>query len=346
MSKSSGCLPHDSKQNLDVGHIRSKSSMRRHYILGWIIVAFISALDASWLYLSEHTVQSASVFAACKGASTLICVALTLRALKKIRRYQSVAAKLRYAEVSDTAAWCALFVSFVSVTCVLSYLCVSINAPLIENRLIEFDHALGFDWLAVYRWTQAHPHVQKILQLAYASGEWQLFAIPLVLGLSGRREALSELFFLLVIGSAFLLLISTPFPATSAFVHFNIEDANASATVSDFAILRDGSLRVIDMAHTQGLVSMPSFHTALAVLFTYSLRRIGWLFSIAVPLNVVMILSTPTQGGHYLADVIAGMLLSALTIQTLNAIIRTRTEVSTSCISASAIGDPVRERLL
>ena len=100
------------------------------------------------------------------------------------------------------------------------------------------------------------------------------------------------------------------------------------------------------MAHTQGLVSMPSFHTALAVLFTYSLRRIGWLFSIAVPLNVVMILSTPTQGGHYLADVVAGLLLSALTIQTLNAIIRTRTEVSTSCISASAIGDPVRERLL
>jgi membrane-associated phospholipid phosphatase len=322
--------------------------MRRRYISGWIIVAFISALDASWLYLSDHAVRLGSVFVACKGAGVLICVALILRALTNIHRYQSVAARLRYAEVSDTAAWCALFVSFVSVTCVLSYLCVSINAPLIENRMIEFDRALGFDWVAVYRWTQAHPHVQKILQLAYASGEWQLFGMTLILGLSGRREALSELFFLLVLGSAFLLLISTPFPATSAFVHFHIEDLNATASVSDFAILRDGSLRIIDIGHTQGLVSMPSFHTALAVLFTYSLRRIRWLFSIAVPLNVVMILSTPTQGGHYLADVIAGLLLSALTIQILNAINRTRTEVSKSSIlsSASAIGNAVRERLL
>ena len=322
--------------------------MRRRYISGWIIVAFISALDASWLYLSEHSVRPGSGSVACKGAGILICVALTLRVLKSIPRYQSVATRLRYAEVSDTAAWCALLVSFVTVTCVLSYLCVSINAPLIENRLIEFDRALGFDWVAVYRWTQAHPHVRKILQLAYASGEWQLFGMSLILGLSGRREALSELFFLLVLGSAFLLLISTPFPATSAFVHFNIEDANATATVSDFAILRNGSLKVIDIGHTQGLVSMPSFHTALAVLFTYSLRRIGWLFCIAVPLNVVMILSTPTQGGHYLADVIAGLLLSALTIQTLNAIIRRRTEVSTSSVpsSAVAIGDAVRERLL
>ncbi|MBB5462827.1 phosphatase PAP2 family protein [Paraburkholderia sp. Cpub6] len=37
----------------------------------------------------------------------------------------------------------------------------------------------------------------------------------------------------------------------------------------------------------------------------------------AIPLNVTMILSTPTQGGHYLADVFAGLLLSALTIAAL-----------------------------
>lgn len=322
--------------------------MRRRYIAGWIIIAFISALDATWLSLSGRTMQSASVFAACKDTGLLVCVALILNAIKSIPRYQSVASRLRYTEVSDTAAWCALFLAFVSATCVLSYLCVSINAPSIENRLVEFDQALGFDWVAVYRWTQAHPHVQEILRLAYASGQWQFLAISLILGLSGRREELSELFFLLVLGSGFLLLISTPFPATSAFVHFNVEDLNARASVSDFAILRDGSLKVIDMGRIQGLVSMPSFHTALAVLFAYSLRRIRWIFSIAVPLNVVMILSTPTQGGHYLADVIAGLVLSALTIQTLNAIIRPRVQVSTSQVlpSATAIADTAGKRFL
>ncbi|MGF6374541.1 hypothetical protein OKW40_007357 [Paraburkholderia sp. RAU6.4a] len=32
------------------------------------------------------------------------------------------------------------------------------------------------------------------------------------------------------------------------------------------------------------------------------------LLLFAIPLNVTMILSTPTQGGHYLADVFAGLL--------------------------------------
>ncbi|WP_310125975.1 phosphatase PAP2 family protein [Paraburkholderia terricola] len=81
---------------------------------------------------------------------------------------------------------------------------------------------------------------------------------------------------------------------------------------------------MIDIATAQGLVSMPSFHTALAILFVYSLRRRRVLACVAIPLNLVMILSTPTQGGHYLADVFGGLCLSALTVRAYNAIARRR----------------------
>ena len=118
---------------------------------------------------------------------------------------------------------------------------------------------------------------------------------------------------------------------TSAFTHFGVEDRSAIATVSEVALLRDGSLRVFDIANAQGLVSMPSFHTALAVLFPYSFRQLRLLFLVALPLNAVMILSNPTQGGHYLVDVITGLLLSALTILTLNAFSRRQTNVWTCC---------------
>ncbi|WP_197500447.1 phosphatase PAP2 family protein [Caballeronia udeis] len=322
--------------NVDLGHVRSQPSMRRRYILGWIIVTFISLIDAFWLGLSGHSVNWASILVTCRGAAMLICLAAILRALNGVSRYRLVTAKLHYGRVSDTAAWCALLVCFVSATCVLSYLCVSINAPLIETRLIAFDRAFGFDWVAFYKWVQAHPYVKKAFQFSYASGQWQLVALPLILSLFGRREAVSEFFFLLLIGSIYLLLISTPFPATSAFIHFNVDDPSATATVSDFALLRNGSLQMIDIATAQGLVSIPSFHTALAVLFTYSLRRLRLLFCIAIPLNVVMILSTPTQGGHYLADVIAGLVLSVLTVQTLNRITHRATVGSTAAATFSA----------
>ncbi|MGF6661445.1 hypothetical protein QF000_003090 [Paraburkholderia atlantica] len=53
------------------------------------------------------------------------------------------------------------------------------------------------------------------------------------------------------------------------------------------------------------------------IVFIYALRRMPRLLLFAVPLNLTMILSTPTQGGQYLADEFAGLLLSALSIAAL-----------------------------
>jgi hypothetical protein len=60
----------------------------------------------------------------------------------------------------------------------------------------------------------------------------------------------------------------------------------------------------------QGIVAMPSYHTVLAVLFTYAFRGTGLLgYGIAV-LNVAMLFSIPPVGGHYLVDVLAGAMLA------------------------------------
>jgi hypothetical protein len=332
-------------EDVDLRFTQSLPSLWRRYLYGWAIVSLILLIDVTWLHLSNHSVRLAGVEAAGKAVGILFCIVVVLRAIQRIPRYEPIAVKLRYAVVSETVAWCALLLCFVSSTCILSYLCVSINAPLVDSSLVRFDRALGFDWPAVYRWVQSHHEVQRILAFAYVSGEWQLIAIPFILGLSGRCEDLSDFFFLLVLSSILLLIISTPFPATSAFVHFKVADQNAASTVSDFAILRDGTMRMFDLTNTQGLVSMPSFHTALAVFFMYSLRRIPLLFGLAMLLNVTMIVSTPTQGGHYLADVIAGLILSAMTIQSLRVASRQRT-VGIPAIFIKAIGSAARERPL
>jgi len=64
----------------------------------------------------------------------------------------------------------------------------------------------------------------------------------------------------------------------------------------------------ISQADAQGLVSLPSFHTALGVLFCLALRhsRLGWP---CLLLNLLMITSTPVMGGHDLVDLLAGALL-------------------------------------
>jgi PAP2 superfamily protein len=308
----------------NLGCTTSLPSFRQRYVVGWSVVTIIAIIDTLWIATSAHSVRWTSLIPSCKTALVLLGIAIVLRVIGRFPRYHVVAKKLHYPRVSDTAAWCALLSLFVSATCILSYLCVSLDAPLVERSLIAFDRSLGFDWPVVYQWVLAHPHVFRVLEFAYASGQWQFIAVPVFLGLFGTREELPTFFFLLAIASGYLLLISTPFPATSAFIHFNVNDNAAKAMVSDFGLLRAGSLKVIDLANAQGLVSLPSFHTALAALFAYSLRKVPWLVCIAVPLNVIMILSTPTQGGHYLADVIAGLLLFVLTLFTYNAMVRQR----------------------
>src|SRR5471032_1683365 len=91
-----------------------RPSLVKRYALGWLIVGFIGCIDAFWLYLSDRTVQAPGVVATCKGAAILVFLAVTLRMLRSIPRYERATLKLRYAEAADTAAWCALLVCLVS----------------------------------------------------------------------------------------------------------------------------------------------------------------------------------------------------------------------------------------
>lgn len=294
--------------------LRSGQLFLSRYLVGWSFVAVIVAADWSWLSASGYSVREGVIVSIMKTAGFVICSAACLFALARIPRYALLTEKLRCQEIAHTLAWLTLLLCFVASGDVLQYLCVTVNAPLVDERLIRIDSALGFHWLVFYRWIHSHQLIQSVLDLAYRSGVLQLLAVPIILGITGRRDELSEFMLLVILSTVFLLLISTPIPASSAFLHFGITDPYTSSAVSDFYLLRNGTLRVFNLLPSQGLVSMPSFHTTLAIFFVYALRRVPMLFPLSVLLNLTMILSTPTQGGHYLADLFAGLMLSALTI--------------------------------
>ena len=67
----------------------------------------------------------------------------------------------------------------------------------------------------------------------------------------------------------------------------------------------------------EGIVTMPSYHTVMAVLFTYAFRRTGLIGYGIATLNLVMLLSIPPIGGHYLVDMLAGgaLALGAIAVQ-------------------------------
>ena len=79
-----------------------------------------------------------------------------------------------------------------------------------------------------------------------------------------------------------------------------------------FEALRSGAMRTIDPAAIEGLITFPSFHTALAVVTAWAFWRTRYIAVPALLLNLTVIASTVPVGGHYFVDVFAGAAIAGL----------------------------------
>ncbi|VWB65722.1 PAP2 family protein [Burkholderia lata] len=255
----------------------------------------------------------AAYFAALAGCAA-IAVAAALIVLSHTPRYRERSLAWRWREWALALLCVVTIAAFSQAIVVLDYLCVALAPPSIEADLVRFDALLGFHWPDLYRWVRAHAGLQHVLAFAYHGSIVQLVAVPFILSIARRHDDLAEFMVMFAVALLVVVVVSTPFPAQSAFVHFGIADANTASTVSHYDLLRSGQLRRFSLSESQGLVSLPSFHVMLALLFAYAVRHVRYVFPASIGLNVAMIVSTPTQGGHYLADVIAGIVFGALSI--------------------------------
>lgn len=205
---------------------------------------------------------------------------------------------------------CAFFI----IIGVYSYAAAALNFPLIDARLAAADQAIGFDWRAYFAWLERYPLFNVVLAALYQSSTLMVSLCVLILAYSGRLDRLVE-FCLVVSGSALIIVsFSAIMPAAGAFAYYGIEHKNfafLSAVAGDyhlktFEALRSGALRVIDPLRVGGVVTFPSFHTALAMATAWALRSAPYARWPMFTANALVVLSTLSEGGHYLVDVFAG----------------------------------------
>jgi hypothetical protein len=108
------------------------------------------------------------------------------------------------------------------------------------------------------------------------------------------------------------------FPAAGAYdfyqpaseLYANLSTKAGSSHLEQFLGLRDGSFRSIDLGNMKGIITFPSFHTELAIITAWAFWTIRWLRYPAIALNALVVISTPTHGGHYFIDAMAGGVLA------------------------------------
>ena len=211
------------------------------------------------------------------------------------------------------AGWSALGIHFVLLTFAL---------PEVDIMLYAIDRRLGFNWNDLHAWIADRPIFDEILRFAYGSFLPQLILVTMLLSAKGREQDLSDFLKVYVVTLFFSVTIGGLLPAhamcrTSGW-HTGSDPEMmtraACAFLPVYDALRSGQMTQIEIHNLDGLVTFPSFHTTAAILFAWSVRAIPLAALALFPLNALMIAATPTHGGHYLIDIIAGATIALVGI--------------------------------
>jgi membrane-associated phospholipid phosphatase len=289
---------------------RSEVAVDDHPSLGGITWALIAA-----------TATAAAAAMAARGlrldwASIMVPVAFACLLLGGIRVYTVARPDARI--VAALTAVLQLIV-FTTAGVGLSYAVASLPGAFWDATFERWDEALGFDWRALLALANAHPRLAGLGRLTYASIEPQMIVLVLALALSGRLGALRLFVAAVVLAGLVSILVPAAMPALGTYVELQItpvryDAINATsglAFVPVIEALRAGTLRAVSLASAEGLVTFPSYHAALAVIFAWGWSRLRWLGWPGLALNLAMIVATPIYGGHYLVDILAGVALAA-----------------------------------
>jgi PAP2 superfamily len=275
--------------------------MSREAAVRWLLLLLVALVDWVWMRWAEFRIGP-GVVQSIGFMSLLILISICYFYTARDDR------------IMHFAHFGAQYLALFAVLTVLSYLAVSTNAPLVDPAFDAIDKALGLDWRAWTEWVAGHPVFRTGLIVAYASLPLQaLFGYIYNVHCRANWRN-SEIWWITFVSALATISISTFFPAVSAWVYYGLSSMADFPHMQHFEAVRDGTMRVIAFTDAQGLVQLPSFHTILAIMFTYNLRHNRWFFSVTVFLNLALVISCPTEGGHYFVDLAAGVVVAAVTI--------------------------------
>ena len=230
----------------------------------------------------------------------------------------------RNAQLADMALWGAVVTAFSIAAAIFTYLTATLAFPLIDSELARIDAGLGFSWPAWFQFVKSHFWLKGLFAIIYAILLPECAAAIVYFAHRGRSDRIAEFLW----GALLSILITAPIsgivPALGAFVHFGVPGPAEATYLPHLLALREGTASAFSMNELQGIITMPSYHTVLAILIVYAFRGCGRLFTLVLVLNSVMLLTLPSEGGHYLIDLIAGGAIATVTIAIISAAARTR----------------------
>jgi hypothetical protein len=173
---------------------------------------------------------------------------------------------------------------------------------------------LGVDWPGLRALLDRLPPAVWLLGIAYHSLILQMIVAIVALSHVARAPILRVTVGAAILSGFVTIMASALFPAMGNVFdpadYRHLWPSIAWLETGLIGGLRDGSIRVVDLGAMMGIVTFPSFHATLALIFIWAF---GHLPRLAVPAQCwagLTIIATPVFGGHYAVDVLAGLALA------------------------------------
>lgn len=221
------------------------------------------------------------------------------------------------------------FAGFTAGSSVLIYALLPLPNPLVDDQLTRLGHAMGYDWQALVLAMTAWPSVTRVLGLVYQSALPQLLLTICTLAYYGRALTLHRFLLVGMQTLAVCVAIWWVWPSVGYVGTLPLSDTEMRAAGLIYPqnygtfltrLLQDGPGRITPEVIT-GVVGFPSYHTVMACMTVFYLRR-TLLFIPALLVNLAMLLATLIHGGHHLIDLIGGLVVFVLGIWVVNRLIR------------------------
>jgi membrane-associated phospholipid phosphatase len=292
----------------------------------WTIILAVALADAILLAATSFRLEASSELRILAGSIVLAVILVYFRWGRFPRFAHPGPARLAlvlFPRLADLARTSLVLVLFTYAAAILNFILSGIlPLPRWDGALAAADHALGLNWLDMYQWLPRHPAIEATLHTAYMALGPELLILLAALELLGHHNQARAFLLWFMVAAIATLGIATLIPAAGPVVYYDLPVPSNTVYVSQMADLRNGTLRTINPFDGEGLVVFPSFHTVLAVLCACAAWPLRILKIPFLALNLLIILSCPAIGHHYFIDIIAGIILAALTIRLSGYILR------------------------
>ena len=199
-----------------------------------------------------------------------------------------------------------------------TYLIPGLEMPFMDSTFARIEQSIGYDFPSFVQWAVANEWVQNLACIIYSEvTKLIVFTVVFYLVMTKRIEEFERIASFIVISVILTVMVAIFFPAGSVFAYYQIpleaETKLLTAVGADYnlyyARVRAGDLSMLAEGF-RGMVAFPSFHTVLGLMSVFYLRSNLWLMVPVAVLAALMIATTPLIGGHFLVDIVGGIVVA------------------------------------